>query len=87
MSDYSVLTPTPLPSLLKRIQASLQALGKSCVVGNGSFVIQCPAHDDCGTVRTPGTKASTDVDAAADAGKPIATIIEAVFGTTEPRER
>src|SRR5665811_1146398 len=46
MSDYSVLTPTPLPSLLKRIQASLQALGKSCVGGNGSFVIQCPAHDD-----------------------------------------
>jgi hypothetical protein len=45
MSTYSE-TPTPLPSPLKRIQARLQALGKSCVGGNGSFAIQCPAHDD-----------------------------------------
>jgi hypothetical protein len=45
MSTYSE-TPTPLPSPLKRIQARLQALGKSCVGGNGSFIIQCPAHDD-----------------------------------------
>jgi AAA domain len=45
MSTYSE-TPTPLPSPLKRIQVRLQALGKSCVGGNGRFVIQCPAHDD-----------------------------------------
>ena len=45
ISTYSE-TPTPLPSPLKRIQARLQALGKSCVGGNGSFAIQCPAHDD-----------------------------------------
>jgi hypothetical protein len=46
MSDYSESTPTPLPSPLKRIQGSLQAHGKSCVGRNGSFDIQCPAHND-----------------------------------------